>query len=96
VTSNVTANTVNFTYTAMTPANIQSMGLPARGEVAYYRCWGAIDYITTKGYKSATILMISSLTDGINFTANSARGLVEVYQFIGGAILAFTVLNMMS
>lgn len=96
VTSNTTANYVNFTYTGMTPANIQSMGLPARNVVAYYRCWGGINYGTTKGYNSATIFMISSLAEGSNFTANGAKGMVGVYQFIGSAILAFTALNMMS
>lgn len=109
VTSDEVAFTATYTYTAQTPANIQSMGLPARGATAYYRCYGDVNYGATKAYKSATIVTLTTatfLTPGYNATLSlSTSAVVEpaeecsisgAYQAFASAILAISALTLMS
>lgn len=98
-TYDTNANTATYVYLGQTPANMQSMGLPARGDVGYYRCWGGINYLTTKGFKSATAVIFSALTPGENVTMTNELILTVstsgAYQAIGGAILAISALNLL-
>lgn len=89
-TSIATEATVYYIYYGMTPANLLTMGLPAQGVQAYYRCWGAINYSSTKAYREATVVTISALTDGFNITLNIN------YSKLGNAILAITALAVMN
>lgn len=106
MTSDEVAYTATYTYTAQTPANIQSMGLPARGATGYYRCYGDVNYIATKGFKSATIVTLTTatfLTAGYNATLNVNTAVVPdvpdvcevsaAYQAFGSAIFVVSVLT---
>jgi hypothetical protein len=99
MTSDTTAQTATFTYESTSPDNMILMGLPAQSVEGYYRCWGMIDYTTTKGYNSATIVTFSTLTLGANRTLNEPLGVVvtsDAYQSVGTAILVISALTLMN
>lgn len=96
-TSDADAATATYTFLASTPADLITMGLPAQGVEGYYRCFGDTNYSSTKGYRSATVVTVSTLVLGANVTLNEILIVTSgAYHAVGGLILAMSTLTLIS